>query len=182
MAHALRQSGELVPGRGGNLLDGGAPFYTTYQTKDGLYVAVGALEDHFYAAFAARLGFDPAALPDRNDRGNWPALRARFAARFAERSRDEWTAHFEAAPDACVSPVLSLAEAPGFAHNRHRGMISRLAGLEHPLPAPRLSRTPGGINARPPEPGEHTVEILTALGVDPAAIKAGIAEGYYRAT
>ncbi len=181
MFHAMRQSGELAPGRGNNLLDGGAPFYTTYPTKDGLHVAVGALETHFYAAFVVGLGLESAALPDRGDRSNWPALRARFAARFAERTRSEWTEHFAVHPDACVSPVLELAEAPNFLHNKLRGMMTSMAGVEHPLPAPRLSRTPGEIISGPPHPGEHTVAILLALGVEPAAIEEGLELGYFLA-
>ncbi len=179
MFHAMRQSGELVPERGANLLDGGAPFYTTYPAKDGKHVAVGALESRFYAALVERMGLDAAALPDRNDRSNWPALRALFASIFAQRSRDAWAAHFADCPDACFSPVLSLAEANSHPHNQARGMLAAFDGLDHPLPAPRLSRTPGAITGPPPQPGAQTRAILSEWGFEPATIEDGIRYGVF---
>ena len=172
--HAMRQSGNLVPERGANLLDGGAPFYTTYRAKDGRHVAVGALEERFYTALVTHLGLDISTLPDRKDRTNWPVLRARFAETFLKLTRDEWAAHFAACPDACFSPVLSLFEASHHHHNVERGAILELDGVEHPCPAPRLSRTPGHVDAAPPRVGDHSVELLTEGGIDPDVIHRGL--------
>ncbi len=173
MTLALAAAGQWRPERGHNLLDGGAPFYTVYPCADGRYVAVGAIEEPFYRALLAGLGLDPAGLPDRTDPANWPDLQAAIAARFAARGRDDWVAVF-AGTDACVTPVLTLAEAPDDPHQRARGTY--LDG--EPAPAPRFSRTPG--KARPaPVPGEHTREILAGCGLSRAEIddllRAGIA-------
>jgi alpha-methylacyl-CoA racemase len=108
--YGLRARGAWQDERGANILDGGAPFYDTYQTADGEFVAVGALEPQFYARLLEGLGLADAGLPAQLDRAGWPALRERFAAVFASRTRDEWTETF-AGTDACVAPVLSAAEA-----------------------------------------------------------------------
>ncbi len=169
--HGLRAAGGWQDERGSNLLDGGAPFYDTYQTADGKFVAVGALEPKFYAELLGRLGLDPAGLPGQYDRDGWPALRAALSARFAERTRDEWTAAFDGS-DACVAPVLSMAEAPGHPHNAARGTFTEVAGVTQPAPAPRFSRTPAGHPAPPPAPGDDTSAILAELGYSPAEITA----------
>jgi alpha-methylacyl-CoA racemase len=104
-------------------------------------MAVGALEPPFYAAFVKGLGL--AGLPAQYDESGWPVLRQRFAERFAERTRAEWTEVF-AGLDACVTPVLSPAEAPGHPHNRARGTFVEVGGETQPAPAPRFARTPAG--------------------------------------
>jgi alpha-methylacyl-CoA racemase len=151
--------------RGVNLLDGGVPWYDVYQTADGQWMAVGALEPRFYAALLAGLGLPDA--PDRADPRNWPELRARFTARFAERTRDEWAATF-AGTDACVEPVLSLAEAAADDHLTARGTYVTGDGMIQPGPAPRFSRTPGQLPDPAPVPGQHTIEALTAWGLPDA--------------
>ncbi|MEC4017655.1 CaiB/BaiF CoA transferase family protein [Streptomyces sp. H27-D2] len=140
MLTAMTDAGDWQPRRGANLLDGGAPFYRCYVCADGRHVAVGALEEAFYAALLDGLGLDPAALPDRGEPANWPALRAVFAERFAGRDRDVWAEVF-ASTDACVSPVLSLAEAAGHPHHRARGSGPA-------VPAPRFSRMPVRVPVR----------------------------------
>ena len=162
--HALRQLGQVEPQRGSNVLDGGAPFYSCYETSDGKYVALGAIETRFYNTMLERLGLNPADLPDRNDRTNWPELRCRFEAIFRTRTRDEWAAQFEGS-DACFSPVLTLDEAPAHPHNKARSTMVDLDGVEQPRPAPRFSRTPGQIARPAPVRGEHTVEALRDWGV-----------------
>ncbi len=154
--------------RGVNLLDGGVPWYDVYETADGKWMAVGALEPQFYAALLAGLGLDgPAGLPDRGDPRNWPALRARLAARFAERTRDEWAAVF-AGSDACAEPVLSLTEAATDPHLAARETYLTADGVIQPAPAPRFSRTPGRLSQPPPVPGQHTIEALTQWGLPDA--------------
>ena len=152
--------------RGVNLLDGGAPFYDVYQAADGKWLAVGALEPQFYTAFLAGLGLTD--VPDRHDPRNWPELRAQFAARFAERTRDEWAAVF-AGTDACVEPVLSLTEAAVDPHLAARNAYVTQDGMVQPGPAPRFSRTPGRLSEPAPAPGQHTAEALTEWGLDDAA-------------
>ena len=159
MLLALTAAGQWQPERGSNLLDGGAPFYAVYPCADGRYLAVGALEEPFYRALLAGLGLDPARVPDRDDPAAWPALREVIAARFASRARDEWVAVF-AGTDACVTPVLTVAEAAADPHLVARGTYP---GGE-PAPAPRFSRTPGAPG-RAPVPGEHTREVLAEFGL-----------------
>ena len=129
---ALRGQGMWSDRRGANLLDGGAPFYRCYGCRDGAFVAVAALEPRFYAALLAGLEIDPAEAV-QYDIAAWPALQARFAALFSTRDRDDWSTHFSGT-EACVTPVLTLAEAPNHPHNIARGTFWE--GL--PAPAPRF--------------------------------------------
>lgn len=143
---ALRGNGVWMSERGANLLDGGAPFYATYECADGKYVAVGALEPQFYAELLAGLGLADDDLPAQLDRSGWPVLRERFEQIFAERTRDEWVGVF-AGTDACVTPVLTFAEAATDEHLSGRGTIT-----DTPLaaPAPRFSRTVPDVPPSPP--------------------------------
>jgi alpha-methylacyl-CoA racemase len=152
--------------RGVNMLDGGVPWYDVYETADGQWLAVGALEPQFYAALLTGLGLPDA--PDRADPRNWPALRALLTARFSERTRDEWTVVF-AGTDACVEPVLSLTEAAADDHLTARHTYDTRDGFIQPAPAPRFSRTPATLSAPAPTPGQHTLEALTAWGLPDAA-------------
>jgi alpha-methylacyl-CoA racemase len=160
----MKANGIWSDRRSGNMLDGGAPYYDTYTCADGKYISVGALEEPFYQALIQGLGLaDDAALPNRWDPANWPALRERFAAVFAGRTRDEWAAVF-AATDACVAPVLAPEEAAAHPHLTARATYVEADGVLQPAPAPRFSRTPGRIGAPQPKPGEHTDEVLTEAG------------------
>src|SRR6202453_1600156 len=169
--HGLRAGGTWRDERGTNLIDGGAPFYDTYQTADGGYLAVGALEPAFYRELVAGLGLADAdaGLPDRNDRANWPALRERLTAVIAQRTTAEWSEVF-AGTDACVAPVLSLGEAADHPHNKARGTFTEVAGLIQPAPAPRFSRTPADPPQPPPAAGADTDEGLASLGYDAGLI------------
>jgi len=172
---ALR-SGFFTNERGTNLLDSGAPFYDSYACADGRYVAVGALEPQFYAALVAGLGLDAASLGEQNDKANWPAMRARFAATFLTRTRDEWVAHF-AGRDACVAPVNTTEETLADAHLVARGTVVEVDGVPQPAPAPRFSGTPAAVDRPAPEAGEHSDEILAGLGYAPDAVAALRAAG-----
>ena len=130
--------------RGVNSLDGGAPWYDVYETYDGRYMAVGCNEPQFYRVFLTTLGLEPEKVPDRANRAHWPALRALFARCFAERTREEWTALFEPT-DACVTPVLSMTEAPGHPHNVARGTFRLFEGHMIPGPAPRFGGERGEV-------------------------------------
>lgn len=161
--HGLMQAGEWRDERGVNLLDSGRPWYNLYETADGAYVAVGALEPQFFTELMDTLDLDPEAW-DRDDPSTWPALRDALRAKFASRPRDEWAATF-AASDACVAPVLSLAEAAASAQATTREAFVKVAGVCQPAPAPRFSRTPSRVNGDPPAYGEHTREVLAEWGL-----------------
>jgi alpha-methylacyl-CoA racemase len=166
--YAAAQGGWWGP-RGTNHLDSGEPYYDSYECADGGWVAVGAIEPQFYAELLDGLGLDPAAVPDRHDPANRPALRSLFASTFATRTRDEWAAVF-VGRDACVSPVLGLTEAPADPHLVARQTFTHLDGVVHPSPAPRFSATPGAIAGPPCWPGQHTRAALTEWGIEPARI------------
>jgi len=136
------QSGQWLDQRESNLLDGGAPFYGTYATADGRYVAVGAIESPFYADLLKGLGLDALQLPGQHERSTWPVLRERFAQIFIERTRDDWCEVFSGT-QACVTPVLSLTEAAEHPHQRARQAFVEIDGVAQPASAPRFSRTPG---------------------------------------
>jgi alpha-methylacyl-CoA racemase len=165
------RSGFFTDERGTNLLDSGAPFYDCYACADGRYVAVGALEPQFFAALVAGLGLDAAELGEQNDRANWPAMRTRFGAVFATRPRDEWVAHF-AGRDACVAPVNTTEETFADPHLVARGTVIEPDGVPQPTPAPRFSATPTTLDRPPPQPGEHTDEVLAGLGYDAGSVAA----------
>jgi alpha-methylacyl-CoA racemase len=156
MMFALRGMAAWTDDRASNLLDGGAPFYDTYRCADERYVAVGALEPQFFAALVSGLDLDPAGIGDQHDRSAWPAMRTAFADRFATRTRDHWAAHFAGA-EACVTPVLSFAEAIADPHLTARDTYLEVDGIVQAAPAPRFSRTP----ALPP---------ATARAADPVQI------------
>ena len=153
MIHGMLAAGAWQDRRGANLLDGGCPFYDVYETADGQWMAVGALERPFYDEFARLLGLDAdGTAPDRDDPARWGQLREAVAARFRTRTRREWTEVFEGT-DACVAPVLSLREAPAHPHLAARGTFTEYAGLTQPAPAPRFSATPGALRRPPAVPG-----------------------------
>ena len=148
---------------GTNMLDSGAPYYQTYETADGKFMSVGAIETRFYEELLKGLEIDPSTLPDQHDMGRWPEMRDRFAKVFKTKTRDEWTAIFDGT-DACVAPILDMDEVDKHRHNRERGLLLEVEGTSQPAPAPRLSRTPGGVQ-RPGTPrGSETREILEEMG------------------
>lgn len=155
MMWTMKATGSLADQRESFLLDGGAPFYRTYAAADGGYLAVGSIEPPFFAALLTGLGLSADELPGQYDRDRWPQLRAVFEARFAERTRDEWVAVFDGT-DACVTPVLTWAEAADSAHLRARRTLVDVDGVRQAAPAPRFSRTPAGPVGTPPQ---HTTAI-----------------------
>jgi alpha-methylacyl-CoA racemase len=162
-------SGRWVERRASNFTDGGAPWYNVYETAEGGFVSVAAVEPKFYAELLAAMEIDPTTVPDQFDRASWPALRDRFAAVFKSRTRDAWTEIMEGR-SACFAPVLGLAETIGHPQYRARAGFVEVDGVVQPAPAPRFSRTPGVVSRPPAEPGEHTGEVLSAIGFDPAEL------------
>ena len=155
---------------GTNPLDGGAPFYQTYETADGGFMAVGAIEQRFYAELLAGLDLDPDALPHQFDTARWPEMIERFAEVFKTKTRDQWTAVFEG-KDACVAPVLNLDEVKTHPHNKERGIIIDVDGVPQPAPVPKLSRTPGKAHKAKGPRGAHTEEILLNMGYSDSQIR-----------
>jgi alpha-methylacyl-CoA racemase len=155
---------------GTNELDSGAPYYQTYETSDGQFMTVGALEPKFYAEFIKTLGLDQDKLPDRYDKSNWPELMEKFSKIFKTKTRDEWEALF-VGKDACVGPVLNLDEVAAHPHNKNRNLLMDIDGIIQPAPAPRLSRTPGQA-LRPGTPrGSETLDVLKELGYSETEIQ-----------
>jgi alpha-methylacyl-CoA racemase len=169
--YAQRATGLWHDERGSNMLDTGAHFYEVYETQDGGYLSVGAIEPQFYAQLLQGMGLDAGALPPQMDRARWPEMKQRFATVFRAKSRAEWTRIFEGT-DACVAPVLAPLEAAAHAHNRARRSFGETAGVLRPQGAPRFSRTTLEPPSDPPLAGEHTDSLLADFGFDAHEIAA----------
>jgi alpha-methylacyl-CoA racemase len=155
MLFAFKQSGMWSGGRGGNLVDTGAPFYDVYETRDGKYVSVGALEPQFYRELVTRLGFaEDARFAAQLDARSWPAMREGLRERFLEKTRAEWVSLLQGT-DTCFAPVLSPDEAHAHAHNAARDVFVEHAGARVPGAAPRFSRTPASLGAAPTPASLH---------------------------
>ncbi|MCW2528401.1 MAG: Alpha-methylacyl-CoA racemase [Pseudonocardiales bacterium] len=164
LAHVIwsqRGRGRWNDARGTNTLDSGAPFYDVYETADGKYMAVGALEPKFYAELLTGLDLDPSTLPAQRDQSQWPLLRSLFTEKFAGHTRAEWTTVF-AGTDACVTPVLSFDEASSGEHLAARGTLVEIGGVTQPAPAPRFSRTPAATPRPPASVAEPLQDILAS--------------------
>ena len=163
MAVSMQQAGTWDGARGSHVLGGALPFYDVYEAADGGWMAVAGLEDPLGAAMVELL-VPWVELPDRTDPANWPALRASLRAVFATRTRAEWQSTFDGT-DACVSPVLALAEAYEHPHLLARGTYVARDGMVQPAPAPRFSVSPAELTTSPRAPGADTDEALAAWGV-----------------
>jgi alpha-methylacyl-CoA racemase len=150
MAWTMKSTGTLNDERESFMLDGGAPFYRTYETADGKYMAVGALEPQFFAQLLAGLGLSTNDILDQLDASAFPKVHKLFAKKFADKTRDEWTEIF-AGTDACVTPVLTWREAAQNEHLRARSTLVTANGVDQAAPAPRCSRTPAGPVCSPPQ-------------------------------
>ncbi|MFC9763564.1 CaiB/BaiF CoA transferase family protein [Rhodococcus jostii] len=181
MMYELSGRGMWDHDRESNMNDGGAHFYSVYATSDDKYVAVAAMEPKFYANLISALGLDGRDLPDQWDRSQWPALREVFAEVFRTRTRDAWTALLEDT-DSCVTPVLSMLEAPSHRHNVSRKAFITVDDITQPAPAPRFSRTPTQVRRGVAEPGQHSVEVLREAGIGEARIDALLASGSIAST
>jgi alpha-methylacyl-CoA racemase len=163
LIHGFYSQGTWADERGVNVLDTGAPWYDVYETKDGQWLAVGAIEGRFYDELVTRLGLERGTLPKQHDQSRWPELRAAFAARIKSKTRAEWEGVFDGS-DACVTPVLSLAEAPHHPHMAARGTFMTRDGVLQPAPAPRFSRTAPEAGKPPIEAGRDTNTVLAGFG------------------
>jgi alpha-methylacyl-CoA racemase len=167
--YARLAAGSWEDKRGANAIDGGAPWYGVYETADGKYISIGAIERRFYARLVELLGLDPATLPKRHDKARWPRLRLLLRDAFRQKTRDQWCELLQA-HDVCFAPVLSLTEAPSHPHHRARGTFMTRENLIQPAPAPRFSRTPGKVERGAPRCGEGSSAALAEWGFDAATI------------
>ena len=174
--YGLAASGAWSHPRGENLLDGGAPFYATYETADGRFIAVGALEPKFFAELARRIGLDARFVKRQHERALWPEMREAMARIIQTRSRDDWCALLEGT-DACFAPVLSITEAPSHAHAQARGAFINIGGVVQPAPAPRFDRSTPDTPRSAPALGQHTEEVLAEAGFTRGEIDALRAAG-----
>jgi alpha-methylacyl-CoA racemase len=168
--HGALQSGWWNEERGTNVLDTGAHFYEVYETKDGKYVSVGAIESQFYAELLEKTGLAGEDLPKQMSRSTWPAMKQRFEALFKQKTRDEWCELLEGS-DACFAPVLTMTECQEHPHIRARQTFVEVAGAPQPGPAPRFSRSTVAVQGPPPHPGQHTDEVLADYGFSAEEIR-----------
>jgi alpha-methylacyl-CoA racemase len=169
MFFSFRAMNAWTEQRGDNVLDGGSHFYDTYETKDGGYLAVGAIEKVFYVKLLQLMGLNPAEFEPQHDKSRWPVWKARLSEVFKTKTRDEWTA-LMAHEDACVMPVLTTSEAMVHPHNLARKVFVTHEGVEQVAPSPRFSRTVPTLGLVPPKPGEHSAAVLQEFGFSSAEI------------
>jgi len=167
---ALHAAGHFSMKRGENVLDSGAFFYDVYECADGKYVSLAAIEDKFLAEFLERMEIDPKEMPPKMEKARWPEAKAKLAARFRTRTREEWCRLLEGS-DACFAPVLTLEEAPNHPHNMARGTFVEVDGIVQPGPAPRFSRTPAGKPMPPEAPGARGNASLAHWGFSAGEIE-----------
>jgi alpha-methylacyl-CoA racemase len=159
----LQAAGQWSEPRGENLLDGGAPFYDTYETADGRHISLGALEPKFFAQLAEALGLEARFVQRQYDRRLWPEMRAAMVSAVKQRTRQAWCERLEGR-DACFAPVLNFDEAAAHPHALARGAFVSVDGVRQPAPAPRFSRTPAEHPRPAPNPGQHSEELLREAG------------------
>ena len=177
--YGLAAAGTWSAARGSNLLDGGAPFYDTYETADGRHIALAALEPKFFALLARHLGLDERFVHGQHDRRLWPEMRVAMAAAVKRKSRAAWCAALEGS-DACFAPVLSFAEAPQHHHAQARAAFVTVGGVQQPAAAPRFSRSLPAPPRPAPTPGQHTHELLLEAGLSAAAASTLLSTGVAR--
>ena len=153
-----------------NILDGGAPFYRTYETKDGLFVSIGAIEAKFYALLLEKLKLNAEELPVQMDKSQWPMMNEKFEKIFKTKTRAQWCEILEGS-DVCFAPVLSFNEAPQHFHNKSRQSFVEIGGVIQPGPAPKFSRTPSAVPSIPPFFGDNTESGLIQWGFSSEEIK-----------
>lgn len=171
MFYGFKASGMWSDKRYDNMLDGGAPFYDTYETSDGKYVGIGSIEPQFYALLREKAGLSDAEFDHQHDKSKWPSLKAKLAAVIKTKTRDEWDA-LMLGTDVCYAPILNLDEAPKHAHNVARETFLTIDGVVQPAPAPRFSRTVSKVGGPAPEIGADNDSVLAGWGFDAAAVDA----------
>ncbi|MBB5055148.1 alpha-methylacyl-CoA racemase [Afipia massiliensis] len=171
MVVGFQRGGIWSSQRGDNIVDGGAPYYAAYETSDGRFVSIGAMEEKFYELLLTKLNLgDDANMRPHTDRSRWEYQRDRFKACFLTRSRDEWCAVLEGT-DTCFAPVLTIDEASSHPHLKARKTYVDLNGVNQPAPNPRFSVTPSASSMPPASLGQHSREVLADWGIASEAIE-----------
>jgi alpha-methylacyl-CoA racemase len=164
MFYGMRAAGFWTDERGANMLDGGAHFYDAYETADGKFISIGSIEPQFYALLLEKAEIADPQFQKQHDKSAWPELKEKIAALFKKKTRDEWCAIMEGT-DICFAPVLSMAEAPEYKHNKDRETFVEVEGVVQPNVAPRFLKTPGKVQGPPPRIGAHNDEVLKDWGI-----------------
>ena len=164
MMYGLSQQGKWTDKRQDNLLDGGAHFYGAFECSDGKWIAIGSIEPQFYRLLLDTLGIDSDAEGVSQSKEDWQRMREQLRQTFLREPQSHWCELMEGT-DICFAPVLSMADAPEHPHNKDRSVFVKDFGITQPGPAPRFSRTPGSVRRPPPQPGEHTAEVLEEWGI-----------------
>ena len=168
--YGMAAVGDYSHERQDNVLDGGAPFYRCYETRDGKFVSIASIEAKFYDLLLEKTGIKGQEnLPAQFDKTQWPEMHIRFESVFKTKTRDEWCEIMEGS-DVCFAPVLTFNEAPDHPHNKARGTFVDVEGVLQPNPAPRFSRTPGSVKGAPPDYGQNTGDGLLEWGFGAAEI------------
>jgi alpha-methylacyl-CoA racemase len=174
--YGLHSAGQWAQGRGDNLLDGGAPFYSVYETADGRYISLAPLEPKFFAALAQVLGLEQRFVQRQYDRRLWPEMRSAISSAVRTRTRDQWCALLEAT-DVCFAPVLAFEEAHLHPHAQARAAFVNVAGVQQPAPAPRFSRSSAATPQPAPQEGADSRAVLLSAGYANSEIDALVAAG-----
>lgn len=169
--YGMKARGDWRQDRRSNMLDGGAPYYDTYQCADGKWVSIGSLEPQFYALMREKTGAQDPIFDDQLNEATWAAKREKLAALIARKTQGEWVELMEGT-DACFAPILNMDEAPHHRHNVARETFVEVAGVVQPAPAPRFSVTPGAIQGPPPAIGGNDRDALGDWGFSPAEVEA----------
>jgi len=164
MLWSFRGQGAWDDQRQSNSLDGGAPFYDTYECADGRYIALAALEPQFYARLIDGLELDSSYLEGQYDKSRWPRLRETLSRAIAERTRDDWTSVFKDV-DACVTPVIELEETLDEPHLSARSTFVLVDGVQQAAPAPRFSRSRLDAPLPPRGSETHLSEVVADWGL-----------------
>lgn len=170
MFSSLQGMGQFSPRRGTHMLDGGAHFYDTYETKDGQYISIGSIEPQFYQLLIETAGLDPELFAEQMQSDQWPKLKQVLTEVFKQKTRDQWCELMEGT-DICFAPVLSLQEAPEHPHMKARGTFIDIEGLVQPAPSPRFSRTRAKQPERGRRSGADTEAVLADFGFESAEIE-----------
>jgi alpha-methylacyl-CoA racemase len=163
MFFSMAASGAFKDQRGTNLLDGGAHFYDTYETRDGKHICIGSIEPQFYALLLEKAELDKKKFAPQMDAAQWPALKSELAQVFLSKTQDEWCDIMQGT-DVCFAPVLSIFEAPEHPHNKARNSFFEVDGVMQQAPAPRFSRTQAEVSHGARVPGEDTLSVLKDCG------------------
>ena len=168
--HSMTAQGHWQQQRESNMLDGGAPYYNTYETSDGKYISIGSIEPQFYELLKQYAELDDSLFTNQNAVEHWPQQTLELTRVFKTKTQSEWCDIMQGS-DVCFAPILNLEEAPSHPHNIDRQTYIDVAGMTQPAPAPRFSRTPSTVRFESQAVGRQTIDILKSAGVSDAEIE-----------